>query len=218
MRFFTDDGGRSTTAGWTWRSTAAVMSLALVSSLAVGIAAAGGMSVLDRPSATPPAAPPLADSSPPEPLPLDVDPPPAPEPAGPAEAAPPRDTAPAAPLPVTTEQVESAPETAPAPEAVEDTSETVTGTWTAVEDTLDLGEMPALELPSSTQFFVWEEGLCPQGEPESFAPGTGTSVPSGESWTPSWDTEYPAHYGYERLSHRPCDPYRRNCRIAVTSP
>ncbi|MGH8878404.1 MAG: hypothetical protein ACRD0P_13845 [Stackebrandtia sp.] len=84
MHFFADDERRSS-AAWPWRNSILVGSLALVSSLAVGIAAAGGLSVLDEPTSGHDAQPPPAEPRPPVPIPTDP-PPPNPNPPQPAES------------------------------------------------------------------------------------------------------------------------------------
>lgn len=168
-----------------------VVSLALVSSLAVGIAAAGGLSVLDEPrgyggAETLP--PPQADPKPPALLPDDPGPPPAPNPAEPVETEEFRDNAPAAHDTFDTRQVEA--ETAP--DAVDEVEQTGSGVWHQVEDTVD--ELP-IEWPEpTTHVFTWENLDCPEGETEYFASSGGYDLPS-------WDTGYSDPWMYERLSH-----------------
>lgn len=219
MRFFTDDGGRSTSALWTWRSTTVVMVLALVSSLAVGLGAAGGLSVLDEPGISRPASPPLADSRPPVPLPLDPEPPPVPNTADDSAPKPPggTDTDTDRPETVDVRQEESGP-TGSVPEVddeVDDAGDvvddTVEGTWTATDGAVE-GTWTAVEggftTMSVTGVLDWDPEHCQESYQspslETEAPSWDTDSdwggedPSETDWSPSWDTEYSDLGGYER--------------------
>lgn len=198
MRFFSYDGGRRSGGLWTWRSTAVVTCLALVSSLAVGLGAAGGLSVLDEPGGHRLESPPPAVPRPPTPSPLDPQPPPPPNPAEVSDPAPPEpapdDDAPSdepETEPETVEvRVESDPvDPVPVPES-DGRGDVTDGTWTAVTDSWIIVESGFELLPDAPDG-DWTGQRCTE---ESGGPGGETSE-SGRY--PTWDTGYPDRDGYE---------------------
>lgn len=269
MRFFMDGDGRCPHAGWSWRSTALVAGLALLSSLAVGIGAAGGLSVLDESGDQATPVPAESEAKARVQVPLPLEPPPPPDDGNTAEASEPLTQ-------VDTEAPESdavAPPEKPPVEAASDVaeeSEPVEPESVAVEESAESAtsslegavpeahrpqvgdELPSLRdwgdgwgrldldgvLPNGSggdcrgPVSGWgERGAAPGGSgaaesgsvPEGSGRGEGDSgaaagYRSRDGHSPSWDTGYPGHDRYERLSHRPCDPYRRNCRPMITPP